>query len=246
MMLTRPFALAALLAVGGTAWAANPAPIVTLTFQQGLNGYSGAADTYVSGAEPAFALGNEVELSIDASDGGLPSQSLIRFDGLFGNAIGQINPGDTIVSATLTVQITSAGSGVRVFEMLQPWNEASVTWNSLGGGIQTDGIMAASTPLFSVGANDGSANIPEGTYVFDFTQAVQRMQSGTGLGLGWALMPFMPDGTNGLDFYTREWSVVSERPLLTVQVTPVPEPGTWAMLAAGLVAVAALQRRRRS
>jgi hypothetical protein len=244
MPTTRLIGAAVLLALAGAqAQAATP---VTLLFQQGLNGYTGAADTYVSGAEPDFALGGEPELSIDASDGGLPSQGLIRFDGLFGTGPGQIAPGDTITQATLTVQITSAGSGIRFHEMLQPWNEAGVTWNSLGGGIVANGVMAAANPLFSVGANDGSSNIPSGTFVFDFTLALQRVQSGAAPGLGWALLPFMPDGTNGVDFYTREWSEIAERPLLSVQVTPIPEPGTWAMLAAGLLAVGALQRRRRA
>lgn len=229
--------LAALLVLAGTAQAQS------LSFQQGLGGYTGQADTQLSGADPDAVLGAEMEVSVDASDGGFPSQALLRFDGLFGTGAGQIAPGSLITSATLTLQITSAGSGFTLHEMLQPFSNTS-TWNGFVGGVQANGVEAATTALLTVGANDSGANIGEGPLVLDLTAALQRAQAGLAPH-GWVLLPLLPDGTNGMDFYSAEWVTVAERPLLNVQVSPVPEPATWLLGAAGLAAVLRSTRQRR-
>lgn len=239
----RTLALAAAFVATAAAGPALAAQTVS-TFQHGVNGYAGTADTYLKAAEPDTAFGAEPEVSIDASDGGLPSQTLLRFGGLFGTGPGQIGPDRVIVSASLRLFVTSAGSGMRVHEMLQPWNEGTATWASMGDGLQADGAEVAVAPLFELGANDGSANIPEEPLVLDMTLALQRLQVGLAPGHGWALLPFMPDGTNGLDFATREWTEPGDRPLLTVVTAPVPEPATVASMLAGLALLGALARRR--
>lgn len=215
-----------------------------LSFQQGLNGYAGTADTNLRSADPDSEYGAEAEVSIDASDGGSPTQSLLRFGNLFGLGAGQIKPGDVIVKASLTLNITSAGSGIRFHDMLVNWSE-SATWNSMGNGIDANGIEASIAPFAAVGANDGEANIEESVMTFDVTASLKAQQLGTVPGYGWALLPFMLNGTNGVDFTTREWDVVAERPLLTVEVTPVPEPTTGVMLFAGGVLLAGIARRRK-
>ena len=217
----------------------------TLTFQHGMNGYAGTADTYLRASEPDTVFGGESEVSIDASDGGMPSQTLLRFDNLFGSGAGQIGADRVIVSATLRLFITSAGSGMRVHEMLVPWTEGTASWTSMGDGIQADGSEATTLPLFELGANDGSANIPEEPLTLDMTLALQRLQAGLASGHGWALLPFMPDGTNGLDFASREWAELGDRPLLSVVTAPVPEPATVASMLAGLALLGALAKRRR-
>jgi hypothetical protein len=214
------------------------------TFQQGVAGYSGQFDTNLRGEEPDTAGGSLLELSIDASDGGFESQVLLRFDGVFGNGAGQIGDDRVITAASLTFVVTSAGSGIRFHEMLQPWSDTSATFNSFGLGVQANGSEAALTAVQTLGGNDGNANVEEGLLVVDFTQAMQRAQAGLAPH-GWALLPWLPDGTNGLDVYSAEWSTLSERPLLTITTAPVPEPATLLMLAAGVAAVGAAARRRR-
>jgi hypothetical protein len=223
---------------------AGPAAAATYTFQQGLTGYSGAADTQLRASDADFAYGGEAEIGVDASDGGAPTQALLRFGALFGVGAGQIPAGLLITGATLTVNVTSAGSGIRFHELLQPLNFATVTWNSAVGGVQDDGIEASAAPFVSVGANDSGANIEEGLLVVDVTGAVQRMYSGLAAGHGWALLPFMPSGTNGIDFFSAEFDTVADRPLLTVMTAPIPEPGTWALMLGGVMLLGAAVRAR--
>jgi len=241
-MKTRLIILAACaLAAAGTASAATS----TLQFQQGLNGYAGAIDTQLRGADPTVNYGMDAEIGVDASDGGAQTQALIRFDNLFGMGPGQIRPGDTIVSATLTLNITSGGSGFLLHEMLQAWDANSITWNSAGNGIQANGVEAAATSLLSVGANDGGTVIPGGVFTFDFTAPLLRLQAGQGGNLGWALLPWLPDGTNGLDWYSADWVEAAERPLLSVQVTPIPEPASLLLMLAGMLMLGAVMRADR-
>lgn len=160
--------------------------------------------------------------------------------------VGQIPLDHVITGATLTVQVTSAGSGLRLHEMPLAWDLANITWNSAGNGIQADGSEAAAAHLLEVGVNDGGGNISEGPLQLDMTLALQRLRAGAAAGLGWALIPMLPDGTNGIDFYCAHWARVAERPLLTVQALPVPETGSTLMLGAGLLGLVTRGLRRRS
>jgi hypothetical protein len=234
-------ALMALMLAG----AAGTASAATYTFQHGVGGYAGTSDVTLFSSYPDSSNGYDEEVSIDASDSGSPNHVLLRFDDLFGAGAGQIKSTDTIVSATLTLEITSAGSGIQFHDMLVDWKAHSATWNSLGDGIQADGSEASAQPFLVLGANDGNPNIDAGPLVLDFTETLRRIQNGSAPGYGWALLPFMPDGTNGVDFYTSDYYDVDYRPLLTVEVAAaVPEPETYAMLLAGLGLVGALARRR--
>lgn len=234
-----------LAAAAATAVLCTQAAAATYTFQHGVAGYAGGTDTQLRASDPDFAYGSEFEIGVDASDGGMPTQALLRFGGLFGAAPGQIGADQEVVSATLRVLVTSAGSGILFHEMLRPWDEATITWNSAVSGIQADGVEAELLPFLAVGANDGNGNIESGWLELDVTVALQRLQRGQVPGHGWALLPFMPSGTNGVDFYTREWVELSERPLLTVTTAPIPEPATLALLLGGLGGIAATVRRRR-
>lgn len=219
----------------------------TLTFRNGIDGYAGTQDTELWGGTPDTVLGvSEASISIDGDNGGYAGQALIRFDQLFGNGAGQIKAGDTIVSATLTLNINNEGSGFTVYDMLRDWSQAGATWNSLGEGVQADGTEAAMTEITHFGQDDSSKHVFNGPLVIDVTHSLQLLQAGQLPGYGWAFIPFTPNGTNGIDFDSSEAYVLGDRPLLSVEVAPVPEPETYALMLAGLGLVGALARRRAS
>jgi hypothetical protein len=248
-----------LLAAAVVAAFAMPAAADTLRFQEGVNGYTGTADTMIRSNETATGAGQSSSgdsrgrnfgtvdfISVDGDDGSpgnKPNQGLIRFDNLFGNGAGQILPTHQIESATLRLNVFNPGSGFAVHDLLIGWDEATVTWNSVTAGRQANGVEAASAALASVGVNNGSENVANGWLEFDVTGSLQAMQAGTLPGHGWALLPFAA-GTNGVDINASEFSTLSLRPELVLQVTAVPEPATTALLLAGLAAVGLLARRR--
>jgi hypothetical protein len=248
--MTRTTLAALLLSLAATGAHAS----TTLTFQQGLAGYLGTQDTMIRSNETASPgdsrntnYGAELFVSVDGDDGspGLkPNHGLVRFDALFGMAAGQIQPGDTIDSAVLRLSVFNPGSGMTVHNMLASWQQGTVTWNSAVNGIQTDGIEAQATPLATFGADNASENVPIGLLSIDVTASLRAVQAGTLPGFGWALIPFT-NGTNGIDFHSSEALDTSVRPLLTVQVTPIPEPGTYALMALGLLSLGLYIRNRR-
>lgn len=241
----------ALLATAGSAAAA------TLTFQEGVDGYVGTQDTMVRSNETASGSGQSSPgdsrdlsfggldfVSVDGDDGSpgsKPNHGLIRFDSIFGNGPGQIKPTDTINSATLTLQVFDPGSGMNVHNMLASWSETS-TWNSLGNGVQADGVEAGSTAIATFGANNSSANVPNGPLTIDVLSSLLFAQGG-GTFNGWALLPFAA-GTNGIDIRSSEFATVAQRPLLTVDVTPVPVPAALPLMASALSGLGLVARRR--
>jgi myo-inositol-hexaphosphate 3-phosphohydrolase len=181
-------------------WIAVYAPAlegtVSLTFQQGVNGYIGTEDTSLRQATPTTSQATSTILKVDGDD---PfntfkdAQSLLRFDDIFGVAANQIPLGATIISAQLQLNTTNVGDGASVYRMLRPWTDGD-TWGSLVNGIQADGVEAAQTPDMVIG------KFPLGTQNFDVTASVQAWADGAA-NLGWA---FLPLGDDGWDFSSSE------------------------------------------
>jgi len=219
--------IAGLLGIGTLPLAAQ----TTVTFQQGVNGYTGTQDTYIRSAGATTSYGNDEDISIDGDDGspGLqPNQGLIRFDNIIGTGAGQIPPGSVISSATLNLRVFNQGSGMKAHRMLVTWSESS-TWNSLNGGIQTNDAEAGSAILSSLGADNDSANVLTGLRSLSITSAVQAWANGSA-NFGIALIPYT-NGTDGIDFRSSEYGTASERPYLTVTYTVPGSPPSVALTA---------------
>jgi hypothetical protein len=186
------------------------------SFQYGVdNGsgvYLGAVDTGLQAHLPDNNSSNLAHLWID----GAPptSQLLIRFDEIVGVAAGQIPPNSYIPLAELVFQVSDvANAGTPnthdLYQMLQTWDAATITWNnSFGGdGIQNNGVEASSNSLDALPA--AAAN---DTIRLDVTSAVRGWVGGaTNDGF-----IFLPGGTNGLALRTSEDPTSSLRPLLEI------------------------------
>lgn len=221
---------------------------VTYTFQEGVAGYPGTQDTQVAMANPSTNYGSQTSFTIDGDDPNgtplQPVQGLMRFDNIFGTAAGQIKPTDTINSATLRIEVRDAGSGFSLHNMLSSWSESS-TWNSLASGVSVNGVEAQTSAVFTVGANNSTANVPTGFLTINVLGSLAAWQAGTIANNGWLFNPFSA-GTNGIDVRLSESSVIANRPLLTVSVTPIPEPSEIALMLAGLGLIGGIARKRKA
>ena len=118
--------------------AVHAEPNVVVTFQEGVDGYTGTADTYLDNdsATPSYNTANYGGfgwLRIGKLTAGMQQAGMVRFDNIIGNGPGQIPPGVTIVSATLRMTAfavydkTNAGSHHYINPMKTSWVEGSVT-----------------------------------------------------------------------------------------------------------------------
>lgn len=215
----------------------------TLSFRQGENNgfgvYTGASDTWIDEtlANADTNFGADTVLRVDLGSG-TDRQSLIRFSGIFGTNPGQIIPGVSITSASLTINVENAGLSRNPSRMLQDWDASTLTWNNakLGGntvaGIQPDGSEALAEPT-AFNANT------LGPWVLDVTAIVQDWSNGAP---NYGVL-FHRTNTDALSFTSSEGTTITQRPLLTVAYN-VPEPGT-AGFVLGILSLSQLLRRSR-
>jgi molybdopterin-binding protein len=177
----------------------NPNTMSTVSFQQGVAGYTSTRDTQLRGASPTKNYAGATSLNVDSRDSGEPVQVLLRFDNIFGSGAGQIPSDAEIQSAVLTLNITNTGHSFELYQMLQAWSDND-TWNSFtagGGGIQP-GVEAASIASATApGANSGLVSI-------DITAVLQAWIANPAINFGLAILP---TGSNGVDFDSSEGTI---------------------------------------
>jgi len=203
----------------------------TASFRQGVDNYTNTADTNLRQATPDVNYVTDPTAFCDDHDAGNTNatESLLRFDNIIGGGTNQIPPGSLIHAAVLelpSVGNSCMGNGGRFYEMLQPWTDSTVTWNTYGAeGIQPDGIVADTTPSFVAG-NSSLNPLVQGTMnTFEVTGDLQTWANGTRPNYGWAVLPW-PGGTDGWGYRSSKWSSVvpgyapeQERPRLRVYYT---------------------------
>jgi len=95
-----------------------------VTLQQGINGYLGIRDTFISAWEPQRTFGENANLLVK-NDGNFAG--LLRFD------LGSVPTGATIHQATLRVYPYNwDGQGtmdLQVYRLLRPWIDSEANWN---------------------------------------------------------------------------------------------------------------------
>lgn len=194
----------------------------TLTFQQGVGGYTGLKQTtlFQLGAG-ASAVNGGLAAGTWTVDGGGSSYNdgqfkhgLFWFDNIFGSNPGQIPLGSTITSATITATYDDpSSSAFSVYRMLQTWSPASATWNSFTGGVQNDGTEAAAAATTTFSNPNGNASGTYNAYGTSLTADLQLFSNGTP-NYGWVVLP--TSGTSGWG-----WSAAqTNSAVLSVTFTP--------------------------
>lgn len=222
-------ALAGALAFGGGE-KARGADVVERSFQQGVNGYNGTQDTYLSeGQDSIGGYGNYKFLANSSSQHGL-----LQFNDIFGDGTGQIPYGSNIVSANLSLRANetdSVNKATNLHRMLQPWNHMD-TWNIWNGGIQANDIEAKSLEELSINEVFGCSNLN-----LNVTNSLQAWSNGEN-NYGWA---FLANNDSFWIFDSSEAINIENRPKLTVTY---PEPSTLGLLGAGAFGLATSRRRK--
>ncbi|MDF9833522.1 hypothetical protein M2103_001749 [Ereboglobus sp. PH5-5] len=164
----------------------------TLTFQNGLDNYSGAMEIGIDQGNPGV-LGNKannlwIERHESKGEQLKAKQALVRFDNIFGSGASQIPLGAKISKATLRLNVGSKKDAItyhRIFlsRMLVPWGkDAAWKYKAWGDdGIQYDGREAVAAPdaLFVPNLNNTA-------YEIDVTESL-RAWAGGQPNNGWVL-----------------------------------------------------------
>lgn len=186
---------------------------------QGLNGYNGAADTYIQEANTVVNNGGSAILWSDYRDANPNTQqALLRFDNLFGAGGNQLPANARILGAYLTLTSTqssnSSGDGGQLYRMVQTW-DPNATWDSFGGdGVQTNGSEALATSYAAAGNASRGPNVPDGLGSIDVTQDILAWRSGEANN-GWLITGWV-GGSDGWGFSSSEVNDVGTRPRLTI------------------------------
>ena len=190
---------------------------------RGFGTYTGAKDIQLTQASPTttFPTGGDASgLLVDFADPGVTNtaQVLMRFENLFGSALGQIPAGAIITSASLFVQTNNTGDGAEFHRMLTDWNPTTSTWTSVGGGIQVDDSQARSSYDSFWNTQDVSGATGTGYASVAVTNDIRAWNSGA-TNFGWLLNPFL-GGTDGWAFSPSEAADTTLRPMLKIEWVP--------------------------
>ena len=214
------------------------AQVVTISFQNGINGYSGTFDRQIGERDADQKDGSTVaQYFLDGykPDGSSPdAQGLVRFDDLFGTDPNRIPAGATILSAELIVTTSRVGNAQTggpygVAGLLQAFNSTTSYFVD----------FTTATDMGSRGAwwQDGSATRPVGGYgaqaqgaigSANVTSVVQSWADGAPA-YGFVIQAGTSDSSKTQANSVDGWSIcttgsptVTERPLLQVSYTAAP------------------------
>ncbi len=174
-------------------------------FRNGVEGYAGTVDTYLSSETPDTAHGELefVHWEMDSDEVGL-----LRFDSIFGSGPGLIPTGASIVRARLSLTISdpSETNESALQELSRDWDE-SATFDGFGAtpGVQAEDLhdsMIAKIPLES------------GTHDINVTASLQRWADGDRENYGWALLS---NDENDQRCRSSEYTATQYRTLLMVE-----------------------------
>lgn len=207
-----------------------PANATILTLQP--DGASGIDAQIADGVYSSNNFADDGNLIINWIDNNR-SIGLIQYD------LSQIPDGSSVDSAILDLYHTnniSNGTTYDIFRITSAWDENSVTFNTSPS---IDPIAVSSLTIFD---ND--------TFVhrtWDITTLVDDWVNGTYMNYGMWIEEIPISGDGVAYFASSDWNVGysagEERPKLTVDYQPVPEPSTFILFGAGLAGLVAWRRK---
>jgi predicted phosphodiesterase len=192
-----------------TITAGAPLP-VTVSLQEGTNGYVGTVDTVIEAGSPTVNASTSATLRVDGSpDRG----ALIRWD------LSSIPAGSIISQVSITTRVSDKSSDpYEFYAMNTPWVATEATWNEASAGVswETAGGLGSldrdSTVLASVTwSSTGSKTVELGAEGIAKVQAwVNDPATNHGL------MLMNATSSNGLSFDSSEGATVTNRPKITL------------------------------
>jgi len=195
-------------------------PPVAVSFQDGVNGYSGTRDTKLKSGSPSTNYGSATKLELDGSP---DESSLLYWD------LASISSGSIIQSVDITVNVTNTSNANYEFYQLQrPWVEGEATWNEYasGQGWQVAGADGSgdrgSTVLGAITAS--STGLKTISLNADGVAVVQSWVDNPSSNHGFIILDYI--NSNGLDFSSRETGTVSNRPKLAMAYTGASQAGS--------------------
>ncbi|HEY5763402.1 MAG TPA: DUF4347 domain-containing protein, partial [Rhodocyclaceae bacterium] len=194
------------------------AVLATTSFQQGVNSYAGTQDTTLWEETPDATSGANTTFDVDLDANlGFESQSILRFDNIFGAGADQIPLGAIIddVQVVLTTNGTSNTTDtINLYRMLVDWNESTATWNTLTGGLNSGVDYLATADASLTGVGDGvAANVDAIFTGANLVATLQAWSDGATSNYGWAVLN---SGTDGITFRSSETGTLTYRPELIV------------------------------
>lgn len=207
-MLSRPQTNLNYLARGQT-------PPATYSFQQGVGGYSGTADSTLRSDRVRKNFGTNTVLKIQADNWIL---GVIRFD------LASIPPNSTVQNARLELYLNSKNDtksfNMGLYRLLRPWVENQVTWGLAMTGVKWGAEGASQVGVDREGTASATAfiNATNQWYFFDVTQAVQGWINNPSSNYGFVARG---DGSNNVEFNfaSSNFTTLSLRPRLVVTLT---------------------------
>ena len=212
------FAIFFLMASGSEGFAQNPS-ILTVSFQDGVNGYVGTRDSKLMSTKPTTNYGSRNRLTVD---GDPDVSALLYWD------ITSIPVGSHIRSIDVTFNVSGKSSNdYEIYRMERAWVESETNWNEFASG-----------QSWQVPGADGS--VDRGSTVLGFIAApvngiytIPLNASGIAMVQSWVDNPSSNHGiiildynnaSDGMDLSSSEIKTAANRPKLTVTYSSFTEP----------------------
>jgi hypothetical protein len=180
----------------------------TVSFQEGVTGYSGTTDSRIRSDNATKNYGDVATLEMHGSGNGSKT-SLIRWN------VGSIPTDAVVQSATITFNVTNLSNQTySIYGLLRDWVEGQVTWNqaSTGGNWTTPGGDRDSTVLGTITAP--ATGLRTITLNAAGIALVQSWISSPATNRGITILNYA--ATDGLDVDSSEATTATNRPKLTI------------------------------